>query len=88
MADVVARAPELLASPQGRRALLYLLVPRAPRHFTPAQTALLAAAMFALGCGVHVATLRKVGGRPVLLAVLSTVLVATVALLGPLVAVG
>jgi len=32
----------LVASPQGRRTLLYLLVPRSRRHFTPAQTAVLA----------------------------------------------
>ncbi|KAH8111502.1 hypothetical protein DFH11DRAFT_1729432 [Phellopilus nigrolimitatus] len=38
----VARAGELYAYPQGWRALLYLLVPRAPRHFTPAQSAWLA----------------------------------------------
>jgi pumilio homology domain family member 6 len=30
-------ARALLASPQGRRALLYLVVPRSSRHFTPAQ---------------------------------------------------
>lgn len=32
----------LYTSPQGRRALLYLLVPRVSRHFTPAQSVLLA----------------------------------------------
>lgn len=32
----------MYTSPQGRRALLYLLVPRSRRHFTPAQIALLA----------------------------------------------
>ena len=48
------------------------------------QTALLAAAMFALGCGVHVRVLRKLGGKTVLLAALSTLLVAGVALTGPL----
>lgn len=47
-----------------------------------AQTVLLAAAMFALGCGVRVAVLRRLGGRPVVLAALSTVLVAAVATAG------
>lgn len=46
------------------------------------QTVLLAAAMFALGCGVRVAVLRRLGGRPVVLAALSTVLVAAVATAG------
>lgn len=32
----------MYSSPQGRRAILYLLVPRSRRHFTPAQVALLA----------------------------------------------
>jgi len=50
------------------------------------QTALLTAAMFALGCGVHVASLRKVGGKPLLLAVLSTLAVSAIALAGPLLA--
>ncbi|MEV5647484.1 putative sulfate exporter family transporter [Nocardia sp. NPDC052254] len=51
-----------------------------------AQTALLTAAMFALGAGVQVATLRRVGPRPLILALLSTVWVATVALAGALIA--
>lgn len=50
------------------------------------QTALLTAAMFALGCGVHLASLRRVGGRPLVLAVLSTLAVSTIALAGPLLA--
>lgn len=48
------------------------------------QTAFLAMAMFALGCGVRVATLKKVGGRPVVLAMVSTAVVATTALVGVL----
>jgi len=50
------------------------------------QTALLAAAMFALGAGVHVATIRKVGARPFLLATVSTVWVAAIALVGVMLA--
>lgn len=46
------------------------------------QTVLLAAAMFALGCGVKVKTLKAVGGRPFALGALSTLLVATVGYLG------
>ncbi|KAH8107264.1 ARM repeat-containing protein [Phellopilus nigrolimitatus] len=42
VAEVTSRAGELYASPQGRRALLYLLIPRVPRHFTPALGARLA----------------------------------------------
>lgn len=48
------------------------------------QVLLLAAAMFALGTGVHVSLLRKVGGRPVVLGALSTLLVTTIALAGAL----
>lgn len=51
-----------------------------------AQTALLAAAMFALGTGVKVRTLLQVGPRPLALAALSTLLVATLALVGVLLA--
>jgi len=51
-----------------------------------AQTALLTAAMFALGCGVHVASLRRLCGRPLALAFLSPVVVATIALAGALLA--
>ncbi len=43
------------------------------------QTILLSAAMFALGCGVKVRQLAKVGAKPFLLATLSTILVAGVA---------
>lgn len=46
------------------------------------QTALLAAAMFALGCGVKVRNLMRVGARPFILATGSTVLVATIAFAG------
>ncbi|MDY3049829.1 MAG: putative sulfate exporter family transporter [Rothia sp. (in: high G+C Gram-positive bacteria)] len=47
-----------------------------------AQTALLAAAMFALGCNVDVRKLLRVGFRPFILAALSTALVAGVSLAG------
>ena len=47
-----------------------------------AQTVALTMAMFALGCGVRVAALRRDGVRPLVLATLSTVVVATVAGLG------
>ncbi|TBU44642.1 ARM repeat-containing protein [Dichomitus squalens] len=40
--DIVAAAPALYTSPQGRRALFYLVAPRTRRHFTPAQIATLA----------------------------------------------
>lgn len=46
------------------------------------QTALLSAAMFALGCGVKVRKLMAVGARPFLLATGATILVATIALVG------
>lgn len=49
------------------------------------QTALLAAAMFALGCGVNLAALRRVGPRPVVLAVISTLIVAAISLTGVLI---
>jgi uncharacterized integral membrane protein (TIGR00698 family) len=49
-----------------------------------AQTALLTAAMFALGAGVHFGGLRKVGIRPFLLALISTTWVASIALTGVL----
>jgi uncharacterized integral membrane protein (TIGR00698 family) len=49
-----------------------------------AQTALLTAAMFALGAGVNIAALRKVGIRPFLLALISTAWVAAIALTGVL----
>lgn len=44
-----------------------------------AQTVLLTAALFGLGTGIHVATLRRTGGRSLVLGLLSWVLVATVA---------
>lgn len=47
-----------------------------------AQTALLSAAMFGLGCGVKVRSLMQVGARPFILAAASTVLVAGIALAG------
>lgn len=46
------------------------------------QTALLSAAMFALGLGVRMTLLRSVGPRPIVLAALSTVWVAAIALVG------
>ncbi|CAN5562118.1 YeiH family protein [soil metagenome] len=51
-----------------------------------AQTVLLSAAMFALGCSVRVATMRRVGLRSFLLAALSTLLVTFTALAGVLLA--
>lgn len=47
-----------------------------------AQTALLSAAMFGLGCGVKIRSLMQVGARPFILAAASTVLVAGIALAG------
>lgn len=47
-----------------------------------AQTVLLGAAMFGLGCGVRIRKLLRVGLRPFVLASLSTVLVATIAFVG------
>ncbi|MEE2061987.1 YeiH family protein [Rhodococcus artemisiae] len=47
-----------------------------------AQTALLTAAMFALGAGVQIATIRKVGSRPFILAAMSTVWVMSIAFVG------
>ena len=49
------------------------------------QTLLLAAAMFALGLGVHFKSLLKVGGRPVILGLLSTLVIMAVSLGGTLV---
>ncbi|WGW11670.1 putative sulfate exporter family transporter [Saxibacter everestensis] len=49
-----------------------------------AQTALLSAAMFALGAGVHISVIRRVGLRPFLLAAFSTIFVAAVGLCGVL----
>lgn len=47
-----------------------------------AQTVCLTASMFALGNGVHISSLLRLGLKPVLLAVLSTLVVATVAGVG------
>ncbi|KAF9527234.1 armadillo-type protein [Crepidotus variabilis] len=41
VAPITAAAAKLYASPQGRRSVLYLIVPRTRRHFTPAQIACL-----------------------------------------------
>lgn len=46
------------------------------------QTILLAMAMFALGCGVRLTQVRSMGIRPVVLAALSTVIVAATGLVG------
>jgi uncharacterized integral membrane protein (TIGR00698 family) len=48
------------------------------------QTALLSAAMFALGCGVRGSALRSVGSRPFVLALLSTLAIAAISLGGVL----
>lgn len=48
------------------------------------QGAVLAAAMFALGAGVNIRRLVKVGGRPLLLALLATILVTGIGLVGVL----
>ncbi|KAH7923040.1 ARM repeat-containing protein [Leucogyrophana mollusca] len=37
VADIVSHASTLATTPQGRRSLFYLIVPRTRRHFTPAQ---------------------------------------------------
>ncbi len=42
VSSITASAQKLYITPQGRRSLLYLIVPRSRRHFTPAQIALLA----------------------------------------------
>jgi uncharacterized integral membrane protein (TIGR00698 family) len=47
-----------------------------------AQTALLAAALFGLGCGVQIRRLKKVGGRPLVLGLVSWAVVAGMALTG------
>jgi uncharacterized integral membrane protein (TIGR00698 family) len=57
-------------------------------HVKIVQTALLTAAMFALGTGVHVSILKKVGVRPFVLAAASTAWVAVIALTGVLLANG
>lgn len=42
VSDIVASAPLLYKSSQGRRSLIYLVAPRTRRHFTPAQIATIA----------------------------------------------
>ena len=42
VAQMTESAPALVSTPQGRRALFYLLIPRTRRHFTPAQISTLA----------------------------------------------
>lgn len=46
------------------------------------QTLLLGAAMFALGTGVHISLLKRVGGRPLVLGLVSSVLVFGLAFIG------
>lgn len=41
VSEMTAAAPTLYSSSQGRRSLIYLLLPRTRRHFTPAQIATL-----------------------------------------------
>ncbi|WP_223841030.1 YeiH family protein [Kocuria sp. cx-116] len=48
------------------------------------QTLLLAAAMFALGLGVHIPSLIRVGVKPLLLGLISTIVISIVALMGTL----
>lgn len=50
------------------------------------QTALLGAAMFALGCGVKFSMFKSVGAKPLLLAVFATVVVYVVGLIGVMLA--
>lgn len=59
-----------------------VLPPEVLRVAGMAQTFLLAAAMFALGAGVKVSTLRQVGGRPLFLALATTVIVLLIGLVG------
>lgn len=67
-------------------ASLHLLPAPALEAAAVAQTACLAIAMFALGLGVRIKSLIKVGPKPLFLGVASTVLVASVALGGVLIA--
>lgn len=53
---------------------------------TQLQTALLTTAMFALGTGVRIATIARVGARPFVLAAAATMWVASIALVGVLLA--
>lgn len=63
-------------------ASLHLLPAPALEVAKVVQTACLAIAMFALGLGVRIKSLVKVGPRPLLLGTASTVLVASIALVG------
>lgn len=63
-------------------ASLHLLDQHTLAQIKLVQTALLAAAMFALGLGVKVRTLVKVGPKPFVLGLASTVLVALIAFVG------
>lgn len=68
-------------------ALVRTLLPLSPEMLsvgTILQTILLSAAMFALGCGVRISMLKKVGGRPVILGALSTAWVFAIASIGVL----
>lgn len=42
VSDITSHTSSLATSPQGRRSLFHLIVPRSRRHFTPAQIALIA----------------------------------------------
>ena len=42
VSDVISHASSFATSPQGRRSLFHLIVPRSRRHFTPAQIAVIA----------------------------------------------
>lgn len=42
VSDIISNAESFVTSPQGRRSLFYLLVPRTRRHFTPSQIATIA----------------------------------------------
>ncbi|EGO22720.1 hypothetical protein SERLADRAFT_356787 [Serpula lacrymans var. lacrymans S7.9] len=42
VSEIASRASVLSTTPQGRRSLFYLIVPRSRRHFTPAQTVTIA----------------------------------------------
>ena len=42
MSDITSHSSLLATSPQGRRSLFHLIVPRSRRHFTPAQIAVIA----------------------------------------------
>ncbi|KAI6130912.1 armadillo-type protein [Pisolithus croceorrhizus] len=42
VSDITSNAETFVATPQGRRSLFYLLVPRTRRHFTPAQIGIIA----------------------------------------------